>query len=136
MRLSRAWQRDRRCAYSELHAVRALLYQKVVYLFLVLCFRVLFFSHDLTCSFAFSLPSRNSGPGALGKLFSLLSTVRAFFFIARRRQPILPSATLIDLARTHTLLGAVDSVLFIFFAHKVQVKSLTYVGFKLQNQLK
>ena len=43
------------------------------------------------------LPTRNSDPGSHSRLFSPLpATVRAFFFIARRFQPFLPSSTRIE----------------------------------------
>ena len=64
-------------------------------------FSSFFFAHPIkylhTIYFACSLPSCNPDPGLLSRLFSPLPTAaRAFIFIAKRRQPLLPSSTRIE----------------------------------------
>ena len=64
----------------------------------------------------FSLPpSRNSDPGSHSRLFSPFpTTVCAFFFIARRLQPLFPHRLVSNCAYPRYALSAVDTLSFFF----------------------
>ena len=91
--------------------------------------RILFFSSSPCVSYS---SRRNSDPGSLNRLFSLLPTmVRAFVFIARRLQPFIPLSTSIEVCvptRSQVLSAVSSSFDFLFL--QTSKKNPNHVGFE------